>query len=224
MTRRLIAFLLLLAVTTAWVLTLRARQDLTAREARLELIPARLAGRTGFDLTLDERTLVKLQADRSLSRLYVPAPGSRASMVQLFVAYFGSQKTGGQIHSPQNCLPAGGWKIRARTRRTVSTPEGPREVNEFLITKGSAQQVVQYWFLTRSGMINDEFALKWDLVRNSLLGRPTDAAFIRLVVPVPAQGIESARTDLLAFGEAVRPSIASAIPIAPRSRSAARAS
>jgi hypothetical protein len=41
-----------------------------------------------------------------------------------------------------------------------------------------------YWFETRSGFVTGEYALKWDLVRNSLARRPTDAVFIRYTAPV----------------------------------------
>jgi len=221
--RRLVIFLLLLAATTAWVTALRARQGLSASAAAFERIPERIGRRIGLDMDIDARTAEKLRADRSLTRMYVPPPGSRPYVVQLFIAYFGSQKSGGQIHSPQNCLPGGGWKIEARSKWRVPTPYGSRAVNEFLISKGAVQEVVQYWFLTRSGIVDDEFALKGDLVRNSLLGRPTDAAFVRLVVPVSREGIGAARAEIRAFNDLLRPILVEAVPIGPETRRAARA-
>jgi hypothetical protein len=47
-----------------------------------------------------------------------------------------------------------------------------------VVKKKDAQEIL-YWFQTRSGSMGGEYALKWDLVKNALQGRPTNAAFLR---------------------------------------------
>jgi len=47
------------------------------------------------------------------------------------------------------------------------------------IAQSGNSQDVLYWFRTQSGATAGEYALKWDLVKNSLARRPTNAAFIR---------------------------------------------
>ena len=221
MSRRLIVYLALLAAAGLWAQGLRARRDLVAHAADFTRVPARIGRMLGTDESFDSRTMQELRADRVLGRLYQDA-ASGASL-ELFIAYFGSQETGSQIHSPQNCLPGGGWHILARSRWTIPTGAGPRGINEFVISKGEGRQLVHYWFLTRSGVISNEFRLKWDLVCNSLLGRPTDAAFIRLVRPVGPDGLDAARSDLRAFSGSILPILDDAIPIAPRRIPVARA-
>jgi len=88
-------------------------------------------------------------------------------------------------------------------------------VNEYVIAKGGGRQLVQYWFVTRSGILSNEFGLKWDLVKNSLMGRPTDAAFVRLVLPVGTDGLEATRTTLRLFCREMLPLLDRAIPISP---------
>ena len=210
---RLVSFLVLVAVAGVWTHALRGRQASTQHAARFDLIPVQVGPRTGVDEPFDAGTMQALRADRVLGRLYRdPRDGS---VLQLFVAYFGSQETGSQIHSPQHCLPGGGWSILDRSHWTVVVPTGPRTINEFVIAKGAGKQLVHYWFVTRSGILSNEFALKWDLVRNSLLGLPTDAAMIRLVLPVGPAGLEATRRDLRSFCREMMPVIDRAIPIAP---------
>ena len=210
---RLVSFLILVALVGIWTQTLRGRQARTQHAADFERIPTQVGPRIGVDESFNPRTLDVLRADRVLGRIYRdPADGS---ILELFIAYFGSQETGSQIHSPQNCLPGGGWRILDRAKWTVPTRAGPRTINEFVISKGGGKDLVQYWFVTRSGILSNEFALKLDLVRNSLLGLPTDAALIRLVRPIGQEGIEAARSDLRAFCRELLPVLDDAIPIAP---------
>jgi EpsI family protein len=210
---RLVSFLVLVVAVGVWAHGLRGRQATTQHAANFALIPARVGPRTGVDEILNDQMLGVLRADRVLGRLYRdPTDGS---VLELFVAYFGSQETGSQIHSPQHCIPGGGWRILERSKWNVPTRAGSREINEFVISKGAGRQLLHYWFVTRSGILDNEFALKWDLARNSLLGLPTDAALIRLVLPVGPGGLEAARRDLRAFCREMIPVLDNAIPITP---------
>jgi EpsI family protein len=57
-------------------------------------------------------------------------------------------------------------------------------VTRMLIRRNEHMQEMIYWFRTRSGTVNGEYALKWDLVKNSLARRPTDAVFVRYLAPI----------------------------------------
>ena len=63
--------------------------------------------------TLDERVVRVLGADDYLSRVYTA--GTNAP-VDLFIGFYGSQRTGAVIHSPLNCLPGAGWQPVSRRR------------------------------------------------------------------------------------------------------------
>ena len=47
------------------------------------------------------------------------------------------------------------------------------------IAKDGSAHDIYYWFCTQGGTVTGEYSLKWDLVKNSLARRPTNAAFIR---------------------------------------------
>jgi len=56
-----------------------------------------------------------------------------------------------------------------------------------------------YWFETRSGSIREEFGMKWDLMKNSLMLQPTDAAFIRLTLQIDNGDVEQATNRAIEF-------------------------
>jgi len=70
-----------------------------------------------------------------------------------------------------------------------------------------------YWFETRSGIVRSEFSLKWDLMMNSMLLRPTDAAFVRLTVNLSAgEEIASATNTVVNYLNDFYPAINNALP------------
>jgi EpsI family protein len=193
---------LLLLTGGLYARALRSHEVPPPNTADLGAIPNLVGEWRGADSRFDPRIYQVLSADTTLMRHY--SGDDPNSELWLFVAYFRSQRTGAQIHSPKNCLPGGGWNILSQ--EPVLLPVGGRSlpVSRFLIGRGAQRQVVYYWFMTRAGIITDEYALKLDLVRNALLRRPTDAAFVRLSGPVLPGGVgasdEVARRFLAGMG------------------------
>jgi len=112
--------------------------------------------------------------------------------VNLYVAYYQSQRNGLSIHSPARCIPGGGWQIRSFERRMLRPDNGPSgnvkaawPVNRVLIEQGSQQALVYYWFQERNRRLTSEYLVRWYLFWDSLTVNRTDGALIRLVVPVP---------------------------------------
>ncbi|MCK4237106.1 MAG: exosortase-associated EpsI family protein, partial [Candidatus Krumholzibacteria bacterium] len=66
-------------------------------------------------------------------------------------------------------------------------------------------------FSTRSGIITNEFALKWYQMKSALLRRSQSAAFIRFSMNVPPGEDDSSREDLVRFAEAIFPYIETAL-------------
>jgi len=69
--------------------------------------PKSLGTRSGIDYTIPQDIREVLGDGDFLWRLY-PDPNG-APDVDLFVAYFASQRAGDTLHSPKNCLPGDGW-------------------------------------------------------------------------------------------------------------------
>jgi len=181
------------------------------RPANFAVIPYQEAGYSGVEERFAEESYEVLKADTTTLRKY---RDSLDNPYWLFIAYFSSQKYGSQIHSPKHCLPGGGWKIIHLEPYQLSLRnQNPITINRLLIAEQDQKQLMLYWFETRGGKIRNEFALKWDLVVNSLLLRPTDAAIIRLTVPMsPDEDFDLATARGVEFFNNFQPAIDEALP------------
>ncbi len=189
---------------------LRFGQRMPNRIADFSQIPLELGVYVGQEQRFDEESYEVLKADTTTLRAYSANVGEP---FWLFIAYFSSQKYGSQIHSPKHCLPGGGWRIDKMEEYQLNLPDGPRTVNRLIISAGQSKQVMFYWFETRTGIIRGEFGLKWDLMKNSLSLRPTDAAIIRLTIPItPGQTIEEATARATDYFSTFYRSIEKALP------------
>jgi EpsI family protein len=192
---------------------LRYVEQMPGQPPNFERIPLSVDGYIGENRRFSEQSYEVLQADTSLLRWYW-APTGESFWV--FIAYFKSQKYGSQIHSPRHCLPGGGWKILEL--EPFALPVGDnhyKSVNRLIITEQSRRELMFYWYETRGGSVRSEFALKWDLMVNSLLLRPTDAAIIRLNMPMqPGESLaEATRRALIHIGQ-FYDDVESALPFA----------
>lgn len=148
-------------------------------------------GYQGEEQRFSDDSYAVLQADTTTLRKYSDSAGN---VYWLFVAYFASQKYGSQMHSPRHCLPGGGWNLDQSDKCAIASAASDTiVVNQTLISHGTSQQVMFYWFVTRSGALSSEYMVKLDLMKNSLLLRPTDAAFVRLTIPVRGGDVADAQ-------------------------------
>jgi EpsI family protein len=172
----------LLVITLVLVNLLRYSRVESKKLPGFDLIPMHSGDWSGQEYFFPDQTYELLKADASTLRRYANSGGKE---LYLFISYFKSQKYGSQIHSPKNCLPGSGWKILTREKTKIKGASGSvLLVNRLLISDGRSKEVMYYWFQTRSGLVTSELGLKLDLVINSLRRAPTDAAFIRINLPL----------------------------------------
>jgi EpsI family protein len=132
--------------------------------------------------------------------------------VQLYVGYYGSQKTGDTIHSPKNCLPGAGWDPVHSGFSTISVGGGHQIiVNEYVIQRDQNQQLVFYWYQGRGRVIASEYAGKFWMVADAISRNRTDGALVRLVTPIN-DNEASARARLVAFTQDLFPQLDKIIP------------
>jgi EpsI family protein len=136
--------------------------------------------------------------------------------VNLYVAYYESQRKGEAVHSPRSCLPGGGWELRdfdQRTLREVTMNGRPLRVNRTLIVLGNERQLVYYWFQQRGRVVDNEFAVKWYLFWDALTRHRTDGALVRLIVALPPAGHEAdADRRLTVMAGRIAPVLARFVP------------
>ncbi len=139
-----------------------------------------------------------------------------AAGVNLYIAYYDSQRKGEAVHSPRACMPGGGWQLSDFDQRALAgvTVNGrPLRVNRTLITLGDQQQLVYYWFQQRGRVITNEFAVKWYLFWDALTRHRTDGALVRLITSLPRGGSEAAADErLVEVATLVEPILSRYIP------------
>ena len=117
--------------------------------------------------------------------------------VNLYIAYYASQRKGASVHSPKSCIPGGGWEIKSL--ETVNLEAG-MNANRVVIQKGGNRQLVYYWFEQRGRHLTNEYLVKWYLFVDALRLQRTDGALVRLVVSVPeGKALSDADAELQQF-------------------------
>ncbi len=179
-----IAMLMTAAVTAAWMVAQPPELDPVDRDP-FSIFPRNLAGWSGTFVRLDADVEAVLGADDYVHMNYL-TPGEPAT-VNLFSAFYHKQTEGSGIHSPEVCLPVGGWEIFSFDTKTVSFPEtayGTFDLNRAVIQKGLEKQLVYYWFEQRGTRHTNDFAAKMSVVKDSFQIGRSDGALVRFVTPI----------------------------------------
>jgi len=164
------------------------------------------------DTPLDRKTLAVLGVDDYLNRVYRDE-SSRA--IGLYIGYYGSQREGESIHSPQNCLPGSGWQPVSSMRTTIDAAGTPLPVNRYVVEKGLERQVVLYWYQGRGRVVADEYLNKfWLMIDQATLHR-SNAALVRIVAPAAGaddQALRIASASADQFVRALYPRLSPHLP------------
>lgn len=138
----------------------------------------------GADQQFDQQTVSILGASDYLMRDYQGIGGITANF---YVGYYASQRTGATYHSPQNCLPGSGWVMSDPGKVTIAPAgQSPFEANRYMVQNGSNKQLLVYWYQGRGRKTASEYWGKIYTVIDSVKLRRSDAAMVRVMVPVGA--------------------------------------
>jgi len=161
------------------------REEVVPARVAFAQFPGELGGWQGRVDRLESIFVDALKFDDYLLADYTGPGGAR---VNLYAAYYGSQRKGASVHSPRTCIPGGGWEIGGLSQRTIegaSINGRPLTVNRAVIRKGESAQLVYYWFQQRGRVMTNEYLVKWYLFQDALNRQRTDGALVRLTTDVP---------------------------------------
>jgi EpsI family protein len=151
----------------------------------------------GDDERFDAETEKVLRADDYVSRNFE----SNGHFGSLYIGYYTSQKNGATYHSPLNCLPGSGWTMTDAARISITPAEGvPFQANRYVIQNANQRALLIYWYEGRGRAFASEYWAKIYTVIDSVRRRRSDAAMVRVMVPL-ANSIDQAQrvgTDLAA--------------------------
>lgn len=103
-------------------------------------------------------------------------------VINAYVSYYETQRHGQIPHSPQVCIPGGGWTIDSLRPVLIKSRTGRAFEANRLVTSNSGQKIVSYYWLKQGPkMYRQELLARLDLIRFSLVENRTDGALIRLI-------------------------------------------
>ncbi len=207
----------LLIAAAAILLQARARSEVFPPRLPLKQFPEQLGVWTGTDIPIDSDVLNILGPGDFLLRIYQNQSyqnRQKTPYIDLFIAYFRSQRAGDTIHSPQHCLPGSGWAPIENTHVTLTMPgHEPFPANRYLIAKGDARELVLYWFWAHDRGVASEYWAKFYLVTDSIRMNRSDGALVRITTPMfPGETAEQAEQRILPFASDIMPLLDNYIP------------
>jgi exosortase D (VPLPA-CTERM-specific) len=203
--RPLIACLLLIVGGGVAVLPGSGRPATIKHHRSLIEFPAEIAGLTGHPSALDPEITKFIGVDD-----YFLADYGRpnAEPINLYVAYYADLSAKG-LHSPMDCLPAGGWEIVERRRDLTHIVP----FNRMIIEDGMRKQLVYYWYNEQGTDVASEFWANLHRFANSLVQHRSDAALVRLVTEIrPEESPVDADKRLQSFMDQALPRLVAFLP------------
>lgn len=175
--------------------------------------PMHVEGWTGTSLSLEQQYIDALRFDDYVLAEY-RHEGSQP--VTFYSAYYRSQRKGQSAHSPQSCLPGGGWEISSLKSVDFAPVSGMTHqlhANRAVIEKGHQKQIVLYWFKQRERILTSEYLVKFYLFWDALLRARTDGALIRIASLVgPGETEDSVDQRMRQFVSAMQPELNRYVP------------
>jgi len=202
-----------LMLATALVLQAHSRSEFFPPRTPLSSLPSQINGWTGTDSVLDQQTLDILGPGEFLVRDYENTSQPQP-WIDLYIAYFPSQKAGDTIHSPNHCLPGAGWVPTSREVVQIAGPDGSSfPVNRYVVAKGADRQLVLYWFQAHGRAVASEYWAKYYLVSDSVRMNRSDGGLVRLMTPMlDGESPAAAQARIMKLGSQFLPLLDSYMP------------
>jgi EpsI family protein len=145
-----------------------------------ELFPLQVGEWTGTRELMEKRFVDSLDLSDYVIVNYRNPSGRQ---INLYVAFYESQRKGESIYIPGTC----GWLFRKAVRLDVDMGDqslGGFPVNRALMQKMEQTQLVYYWFPQRGRILTNAYELKFYAFWDALTRQRTDGALVRLITPV----------------------------------------
>jgi EpsI family protein len=134
--------------------------------------------------------------------------------INLYIAFFPTQKAGDTIHSPDHCLLGAGWFPLSREVIQITRSDGSSiPLHRYVVSKTGRRQLVLYWFQAHGRVVAREWAAKYYLIYDSIRMNRSDGGMVRLMTPMlDGESPEAAQARLMNLGSQLLPLIDSYIP------------
>ncbi len=138
-----------------------------------------------------------LRADDWLNREYASPLGR----VNLWVAFYKTQRTGVSPHSPKVCLPGNGWQPESAGTLSLSVPgeRAPIKINRYSVSSRQNRILAFYWYQTPHRVVASEYLARIYLILDGLRYRRSDTAMIRVLSPIIDDREDAAQLNAVEF-------------------------
>jgi EpsI family protein len=203
-----------LMLATALLLHLISRGEYVPTPPPLSSLPSQIDCWSGTDETLDQETRDILGPGEFLVRDYENACQPQLPWINLYIAYFPTQRAGDTIHSPNHCLPGAGWVPVSREIIQLTRPDGSSfPVNRYVVSKSGERQLVLYWFQAHGRAVASEYWAKYYLVSDSIRMNRSDGGLVRLMTPMLlGESPATAQARMMQLGSKFLPLLDNYIP------------
>lgn len=204
----------LVLLGTALLLIARTSVEYVPEHKPLDSFPFQIGGLHGVSLPIDQSISEVLGPGQFLDREF-RSRSSAEPPIDLFIAYYPSQRTGDTIHSPQNCLPGTGWTPLETGQIQIPGPNGRAiTANRYIVGKGMDRVLVLYWYQAHGRTTPSEYWAKIYLVTDAIKSNRTDGALVRIVIPLPSSSAISQTEDrAVQFAQSVVQQLDTYIPL-----------
>jgi exosortase D (VPLPA-CTERM-specific) len=203
----LYASLLLICATLLTGSLISNRSEIIPERNRFVTFPMTIGDWHGLSSLLEPWAENDLAVDDYVLSDYNKLDGK---VVNLYVAYYASQRTGESPHSPLVCIPGGGWSITSLERLDA---DSTHPLNRAIIERNGSKQLVYYWYEERGRSIASEYWSKWYLLSDALTKNRSDGALVRLITAVAPGELEGdADNRLRVFMQDLQPRLREYLP------------
>ena len=178
----------------------------------LSSLPTQFDKWTGRDIPLDDEDLKVLGHGEFLLRDFETDNGPEGE-IELFAAYYPTQRFGDSIHAPLHCLVGSGFTPIRREVVQLAGPRGAFPVNRWVAVKGLERNLILYWYQAHGRVVTNEYWEKYYLISDSIHLHRSDGALIRLSATMyKGESADAAQARLMKLGSQFLPFLDASIP------------
>lgn len=190
---------------------LASRYHLTQRrQPNWVVVPYQVNDWSGFDSAFDPIYGAD-PSDSRLLRIYHRGPNPP---VILYVGFFGELATILDVHTPEVCYPAEGWKVLKYGATSGEIFRGKETLaRQIIADKTGNQRLVVWWYIAGPRPIATRIRYIYAMLAMSSFTGRTDGSIIRLETPVNEDGEMAAQKRIHDFQQAIIPALDKALPL-----------
>lgn len=188
------------------------REEETVMRRPLQQFPRTLGDwkQLGSDIRFSSDVESILNASDYVMRDYIFLDGT---VINLYIGYYDTQRSGNTYHSPQNCLPGSGWQLKNPSTVRINTKNGKSfDVRFYLIENLESRELMLYWYQGRGRYVYNEYIDKFYTVFDKITRRRSDGAIIRITVPSTKDEETEKLEKMVDFSRLVAENLADFVP------------